>query len=126
MMKNQLSIFYEHIADAAAQTGLPLEAVCGKVKGFGYDLVEIDAKRLFEEGETILPVLEKTGLGVNCIYYFFDFGGAESSPAADRAMAQRVVGLCGPAKCGKVLAVTGFLTEAEMDRAGAALSLIHI
>ena len=120
MMKNQLSIFYEHIADAAAQTGLPLEAVCGKVKGFGYDLVEIDAKRLFEEGETILPVLEKAGLGVNCIYYFFDFGGAESSPAADRAMAQRVVGLCGPAKCGKVLAVTGFLTEAEMDRAGAA------
>ena len=83
MMKNQLSIFYEHIADAAAQTGLPLEAVCGKVKGFGYDLVEIDAKRLFEEGETILPVLEKAGLGVNCIYYF------SSTSAARRARRRR-------------------------------------
>lgn len=119
-MKNQLSIFYEHIVDAVRQTGLPLETVCEKVKGFGFDFVEIDANRLFESADTILPTLEKAGLGVNCIYYFFDFGGANGSPEADRAAAQRVVDLCGPARCKKILAVTGFLTEAEMDRAGAA------
>lgn len=119
-MKNQLSVFYEHIVDAQSQTGLPLETVCEKVKGFGFDFVEIDAKRLFAESETILPMLERAGLGVNCIYYFFDFGAVGGSPEADRAAAQRVVDLCGPAKCNKVLAVTGFLTEAEMDRSGAA------
>ena len=48
-MKNQLSVFYEHIVDAQSQTGLPLETVCEKVKGFGFDFVEIDAKRLFAE-----------------------------------------------------------------------------
>ena len=79
-MKNQLSVFYEHIVDAQSQTGLPLETVCEKVKGFGFDFVEIDAKRLFAESETILPMLERAGLGVNCIYYFFDFGAAGGSP----------------------------------------------
>ncbi len=119
-MKNQLSIFYEHIVDAARQTGLPLEAVCEKVKAFGFDFVEIDANRLFDAADTILPMLQKAGLGVNCIYYFFNFGAADGSPEEDRAAAQRVVDLCGPAQCGKILAVTGFLTEAEMDRAGTA------
>ena len=89
-MKNQLSVFYEHIVDAQSQTGLPLETVCEKVKGFGFDFVEIDAKRLFAESETILPMLERAGLGVNCIYYFFDFGAAGGSPEADRAAAQGV------------------------------------
>ena len=54
---NRLSVFYEHIAEAARQTGLPLDAVCAKVKGFGFDAVELDAKRLFTECETLLPRL---------------------------------------------------------------------
>lgn len=120
MMKNQISVFYEHIVDAARQSGLPLDAVCAKVKGFGYDSVEIDANRLFTESETILPMLEKAGLGVNCIYYFFNFGAAEDCSAADRAQAQKVIDLCGPAKCNKILVVAGLLTEAEQDRAGEA------
>lgn len=117
---NSLSVFYEHIADAVKQSGLSLEEVCRRVKGFGFDSVEIDAKRLFSEGETVLPALHKAGLGVNCIYYFFSFGASEDCMAADREEAQRVLALCAPVQCDKILAVAGFLTEAEMDRAGEA------
>ena len=93
-MKNQLSVFYEHIVDAQSQTGLPLETVCEKVKGFGFDFVEIDAKRLFAESETILPMLERAGLGVNCIYYFFDFGRRRS--ASSTCAARQSVTKCSP------------------------------
>lgn len=117
---NRLSVFYEHIAEAARQTGLPLDAVCAKVKGFGFDAVELDAKRLFTECETLLPRLWNAGLDVSCLYYFFDFGSAEDWQTADREEAARILDLCKAAKCDKLLAVTGFLTEAETDRAGEA------
>lgn len=120
---NKLSIFYEHIAEAAKQSGLSVEEVCGKVKGFGYDYVEIDAKRLMNEGETILPMLEKAGLGIGGMYYFFDFGADENFEANDRAAAERIVALCAPANCRTILCVPGFLKENELERGSEAYEL---
>lgn len=113
---NRLSVFYEHIADAVNQTGLSLGEVCAKVKGFGFDELEMDAQRLLKEWDTIMPVLRETGLGINCIYNFFDFGLTEDSFAADRAEAEKIVDLCVRAGCGKILAVAGFLKGDEIVR----------
>lgn len=117
---NRLSVFYEHIAEAARQTGLPMEEICSRVKGFGFDAVELDAKRLFTERETLLPMLWSAGLQVNCLYYFFNFGSTADWEEADKAEMARVLDVCEAAKSDKLLAVAGFLTEAEMDRAGEA------
>lgn len=123
MKTNKLSIFYDHIADAAKQSGLPLETVCEKVKGFGYDYVEIGSKLLLEDGETILPMLERTGLRVNGMSCFFDFGADENYAENDRAAAEEVVALCGPAKCETILCIPGFLKEDELERGSEAYEL---
>ena len=96
---NRLSVFYEHIAEAARQTGLPLDAVCAKVKGFGFDAVELDAKRLFTECETLLPRLWDAGLDVSCLYYFFDFGSAGRKRRAYSTSARRQSAIsCSPSR----------------------------
>ena len=115
---NKISIFYEHMADAAKQSGLTMEDVCAKVKAFGYDAVEIDANRIMNEGDVILPMLEKNGLAVNTIYYFYTFGNGENHMEADKVQAEKILSLCAPVKCKNLLCVPGFLTEEEMDRNG--------
>lgn len=117
---NSISVFYEHITDAVKQSGLSLQAVCARVRGFGFDSVELDCNRLFNEPETVLSALENAGLGVNCIYYFFDFGAGEDCLKADMEAAEKVIACCARAKCDKILVVPGFLKENEMERGSAA------
>lgn len=116
---NQLSIFYEHIAEAAEQCGLSLEEVCCKVKEFGYDLVEMDAARLLREEEKILLLLAKSGLAVNCIYNFFSLGEKEDHLEEDRVQIEKVIDLAVRANCSRILVVAGFLKEDELERGSA-------
>ncbi len=113
---NQLSIFYEHIAEAAEQSGLSLEETCRKVKGFGFDLVEMDAARLLREEDMLLPLLKTSGLGINCLYHFFSLGAKAGCAEEDRAEAEKIVSLAVRANCSRILVVAGFLNEDELDR----------
>ena len=87
---NRISVFYEHMAEAMKQENITLDEVCAVVKRFGFDGVELDANRIKNEGDVILPALQKTGLCVNGIYNFFDFGSETGSPENDRAESLRV------------------------------------
>jgi len=69
---NRISVFYEHMAEAMKQENITLDEVCAAVKRFGFDGVELDANRIKNEGDVILPALQKFGLCVNGIYNFFD------------------------------------------------------
>ena len=82
---NRISVFYEHMAEAMKQENIALDEVCAAVKRFGFDGVELDANRIKNEGDIILPALQKSGLCVNGIYNFFDFGSETGSPENDRA-----------------------------------------
>ena len=82
---NRISVFYEHMAEAMKQENITLDEVCAAVKGFGFDGVELDANRIKNEGDVILPALQKAGLCVNGIYNFFDFGSTNGSPASTAA-----------------------------------------
>lgn len=113
---NRISVFYEHMAEAMKQENITLDEVCAAVKGFGFDGVELDANRIQNEGDTLLPALQKAGLSVNGIYNFFDFGSVTGSPEKNRAESLRVIGLCEKADCKFLLAVAGFLTDDEMVR----------
>ena len=113
---NRISVFYEHMAEAMKQENITLDEVCAAVKRFGFDGVELDANRIKNEGDVILPALQKAGLCVNGIYNFFDFGSETGSPENDRAESLRVIDCCEKANCKFLLAVAGFLTEDEMVR----------
>ena len=76
---NRISVFYEHMAEAMKQENITLDEVCAAVKRFGFDGVELDANRIKNEGDVILPALQKAGLCVNGIYNFFDFGSETGS-----------------------------------------------
>ena len=116
---NRISVFYEHMAEAMKQENITLDEVCAAVKRFGFDGVELDANRIKNEGDVILPALQKAGLCVNGIYNFFDFGSETGSPENDRAESLRVIDCCEKANCKFLLAVAGFLTEDEMVRGSA-------
>ena len=88
---NRISVFYEHMAEAMKQENIALDEVCAAVKRFGFDGVELDANRIKNEGDIILPALQKSGLCVNGIYNFFDFGSETGSPENDRAESLRVI-----------------------------------
>ena len=76
---NRISVFYEHMAEAMKQENIALDEVCTVEKRFGFDGVELDANRIKNEGDIILPALQKACLCVNGIYNFFDFGGGTGS-----------------------------------------------
>jgi len=83
----KLSVFYEHIFEAAQQSGISVEAALDHAKGCGIDFLDCDLWRLSEkEGQKSL--FDKCGMGVSCIYAHFDFlhDSAEQSEQKYRSL----------------------------------------
>ncbi len=111
-----ISVFYEHILEAAAQENLSVEEVLKIVKSSQIDGVELDYGRLLDkegEGERIYRQLASEGLAVNGVYGFFDFGKkADYLPGA--AFIDQAVGIGAKS----VLIIPGFIEEGlEKERA---------
>ncbi len=117
---NEISIFFAHLEEAAVQEGLPLAEICRRAKAFGFDAVEMDAARLAEDGEALLQSARDAGLRVNCVNTFFNFGAKEDSAADDDAAIDTALAAVRNAGSEKILAIPGFLTDAEMQRGSAA------
>ncbi len=83
----KLSVFYEHIFEAAQQSGKSVEWVLQYAKSCGVDLLECDLWRLSDREEQ-LALLRRCGMGVSCIYSHFDFlhDSAESSERKGREL----------------------------------------
>ena len=109
MMK--LSVFYDHIRQAAEQTGKSLEEVCALVKSFGISGVEIEQAYYSEHEREVAPLLEQAGLKIWCMFQFFDF--AHEEPEKRREQIRRFVDTAKSAGSQNVLVVPGFLSEEE-------------
>lgn len=72
-MKNKLSVFYEHIFDAEAQSAgsETIESLLHFSKDCGIDYLECDLARLAKPKET-KAIFDSCGMGVSSIYYFYD------------------------------------------------------
>lgn len=112
----KLSVFYEHIREAAGQSGRSLEEICTLVKSFGIDALEMDADQFKAEEDAILTLLTKTGLTVSCMYGFFDFGHITSSAVREEQITS-FLSMAGRAGASRVLVIPGFLEEHEQDPA---------
>ena len=69
----KLSIFYDHLLEAAKQRSLPVEAVFAEARALGIGWVEINLSTLLADREGVMALLEKTGLGISCIYAMHDW-----------------------------------------------------
>ena len=69
---NSLSVFYEHIFEAAQQSGKTVEECLRFAKSCGIEYLECDLWRL-ERREEEKALFDSCGMGVSCIYAHFDF-----------------------------------------------------
>lgn len=105
----KLSVFYDHILQAAEQTGRAIPDLLNEVSRAGIEAVEINMTYLREHEET-LGLLHDAGLSVSCVYEFY---GMEAS--AERMKALRHVKTAKKAGAGLILVVPGFLAEETAD-----------
>ncbi|WP_075678601.1 hypothetical protein [Roseburia sp. 831b] len=62
----KISVFYDHILQAAEQTGKPLTELLSNVKNAGIEAVEINMSYLSQQEQTY-ALLEEAGLKVSCV-----------------------------------------------------------
>lgn len=68
----KLSVFYEHIFEAAEQSKITVEQALVHAKSCGIELLECDLWRL-DNREEQRKLFARCGVGVSCIYSHFDF-----------------------------------------------------
>lgn len=104
----KISVFYEHIAEAALQENKSVENICEKVFSYGISGVEIENTRLMKEKERIVNALSKAGLSISCMYGFFDFSHSDSIKEGID-----MVNLADELKIKKIMLIPGFLKKYE-------------
>lgn len=105
----KLSVFYDHILQAAKQTGKELSFLLQEVKSAGIDAVEINMTYLNEHEETY-DLLRKAQLDVSCVYEFYEMDSKDETKRA-----QCHVDTAKKAGTGKILVVPGFFKEETKD-----------
>lgn len=113
----KLSIFFDHVAKAAAQQGISLQEMLMRARMMGYTQVEMDYAALEAQPE-IYEDLRATGMEISSMYCFFQF---EKDSQQERRRALVAEALRVGAK--KIMPIPGFYTtddpaqrEAERSR----------
>lgn len=105
----KLSVFYDHVLQAVIQSGKPLEELLSGVKAAGIEAVEIRLEYLLEHEDTLV-LLKRTGLGLSCIYEFYDMDSKDEFEKIHKHIetASRV-------RADRILVVPGFLSKEEAE-----------
>lgn len=106
----KISVFYDHILQAAEQTGRPIPELLHMSRQSGIEGVEISLDALC--GNPKIPdMLSEAGLTVSCIYAFYDMGNRDEGERRKLHidMAERM-------GAGRILVVPGFLSSEESEK----------
>src|SRR5665647_374131 len=106
-MSMKLSVFLEHIYEAASQTGQAEDAVLKIVKGFGIDYVEAPLESVLNLEDEVLH-LQAAGLGISNLYAFYDFGHDK-----DHNEAMPLIETAARLHVKKVEVIPGFIARGE-------------
>ena len=100
----KLSVFFDHVLQAREQTEKSVDELLKGVRAAGIEAVEINLNYLCEHSE-IWDALKVAGLGISCIYEFYDMGRCDESEKVRRHVETAV-------KVGakRILVVPGFLS----------------
>ncbi len=104
----KISVFYEHILEAANQSSMSVMDVCKAVNSYGIMGVEIEDKRLLEHDGEAAGILRQADLEISCVYGFFDF-----SHKGDVKDGYKIVDLAKRNGAKKVMLIPGFVKSIE-------------
>ncbi len=106
----KMSVFWDHVAEGATQTGKSAEAIMMQVAKAGVKGLDVRQSDLQNPKNDIKNILEKADMGVSCIYETYDWG---NNP--DITMGKTHIDTA--AECGAkaILAIPGFLDNEAAD-----------
>ncbi len=107
---NSISVFYEHILEAASQDGITVEEALRFAHSCGITLLECDHWRLSSAEET-KALFDSCEMGVSCIYEHFDF--LHDSEDTSREKYTKLFETARFFGCDKVLCIPGFFGEGD-------------
>lgn len=107
---NRLSVFYEHIFEAAEQSGMTIENALRHARSCGIELLECDHWRLHDR-ENTKALFKSCEMGVSCIYEHFDL--LHDSAEDIRLKYTKLFETANYFGCDKVLCIPGFFDEGE-------------
>ena len=111
----KLSVFYDHILQAESQSGKPIEELLSGVRAAGIEAVEIRLEYLLEHEDT-MELFKRTGLGLSCIYEFYDMDIRD-----ELEKIHKHIETAAHVHTDKVLVVPGFLSKEEAEEMQALL-----
>lgn len=104
----KISVFYEHILEAAEQEQISVSEVFKKASSYGIKGIEIENKRLWEDGEQIQKYLKEAHMEISCIYGFYDFSHGQKVEDG-----KKMVDLAKEYHSHKIMIIPGFLKRPE-------------
>lgn len=105
----KISVFYEHILEAADQSSMTVLEICKNISSCGIMGIEIENKRLKDHEEEIMKILKQADMEISCIYGFYDFSHQE-----DIKNGLEIVDLAKRVNAKKVMLIPGFITGIEL------------
>lgn len=104
----ELSVFYDHILEAAQQTGKSTSEILKCCHEFGINGLEMNFSFLDENKKTVCSELSDSGMKISCIYEMFDFGRNK-----DTSKGKRMIEAAEELKVSRILVVPGELESWE-------------
>ncbi len=105
----KLSIFYEHLREAAEQTGKSLEELLAEAKKAGISGVEMEFTTLVQKPE-LNRIIKNAGMEISNLYQFFDFG---NKYAAGMHTGRKMIDTAKAMGIKRVMIIPGFLDEEQ-------------
>lgn len=105
----KLSVFYDHILQAADQSGKLVEELLSGVRAAGIDAVEIRMEYILGHEETV-ELLKNAGLKVSCVYEFYEMENKDESEKIHRHIETAL-----RMHAEKILVVPGFFSQVEAE-----------
>lgn len=99
----RISVFFDHVREAAEQTGRELPDILGQVKSFGITALECSLESLTEDIDGRRALFSQCGMQVSCIYGMYDFANTD-----DVSLAYPLIDMAAFFGTDKVLIVPGF------------------
>lgn len=104
----ELSVFYDHIEEAAQQTGKSTSEILKRCHEFGIRGVEIHFSFLEENKKRVCSELSDLGMQISCIYETFDLAGNR-----DLSKGKRMIEVAAEMKAPRILVIPGELESWE-------------
>ncbi len=103
----KISVFMEHVFDAAMQEKCSIEDIMAEINADGISGIELDYARI-EADNNLVYTIRKAGMDIACVYAFFDFAHSE-----DMSYAKQVVSTLSHYGINRLMAIPGFIETTD-------------